>query len=147
MFWTCNDNTASQIKPHGSRLTRQIPNSKVSGTFFKGMGPEVSFVAEIKAFSILQELTDMKGTTYSAGGATQNSIRFAQWILQKSGATSYMGCVGKDKFADILKQTMDKAGCAVSACCPCFIAMPFMQQMLPRTSPVCKLVSQQNQKF
>ena len=61
----------------------------------------------------MQELTDMKGTTYSAGGATQNSIRFAQWILQIPGATSYMGCVGKDKFADILKQTMDKAGCAV----------------------------------
>lgn len=61
----------------------------------------------------MQELTDMKGTTYSAGGATQNSIRFAQWILQIPGATSYMGCVGKDKFADILKQTMDKAGCVV----------------------------------
>ena len=59
----------------------------------------------------------MKGTTYSAGGATQNSIRFAQWILQVPGATSYMGCVGKDKFADILKQTMDKAGCVVSTCC------------------------------
>lgn len=57
----------------------------------------------------------MKGTTYSAGGATQNSIRFAQWILQAPGATSYMGCVGKDKFADILKETMDKAGCKV---CP-----------------------------
>ena len=57
----------------------------------------------------------MKGTTYSAGGATQNSIRFAQWILQRPNATVYMGCVGKDKFADILKQTMDKAGCQVCA--------------------------------
>jgi len=58
-----------------------------------------------------QELTDMKGTTYCGGGATQNSIRFAQWMLQIPGATAYMGCVGKDKFADILKDSMDKAGC------------------------------------
>jgi len=55
----------------------------------------------------------MKGTTYCGGGATQNSIRFAQWMLQIPGATAYMGCVGKDKFADILKDSMDKAGCKV----------------------------------
>ena len=63
-----------------------------------------------------QELTDMKGTFYCGGGATQNSIRFAQWMLQIPGATSYMGCVGKDKFADTLKESMDKAGCKVRPC-------------------------------
>ena len=60
-----------------------------------------------------QELTDMTGTFYCGGGATQNSIRFAQWMLQTPGATSDMGCVGKDKFADTLKESMDKAGCKV----------------------------------
>lgn len=62
----------------------------------------------------MQELTEKKGTTYSAGGATQNTIRFAQWLLQVPGATSYMGCVGKDKYADILRDTMKSAGSNVS---------------------------------
>ena len=58
-------------------------------------------------------MTDKPGTTYSAGGATQNSIRFAQWLLQVPGATSYLGCVGKDKYAGILRDTMERAGCEV----------------------------------
>jgi hypothetical protein len=32
---------------------------------------------------------------YIAGGATQNSIRVAQWILGTKNATAYFGCVGK----------------------------------------------------
>ena len=32
---------------------------------------------------------------YIAGGATQNSIRVAQWVLGKKFATSYFGAVGK----------------------------------------------------
>jgi len=35
---------------------------------------------------------------YVAGGATQNSIRVAQWMSQTPGATAYMGCVGDDAF-------------------------------------------------
>ena len=41
---------------------------------------------------------------YIAGGATQNSIRVAQWMLQVPFATAYMGCVGKDAFADEMKK-------------------------------------------
>ena len=37
------------------------------------------------------------------GGATQNSIRTAKWILGDSGKTAYFGCVGKDEAAKILK--------------------------------------------
>lgn len=33
---------------------------------------------------------------YIAGGATQNSIRVAQWMLGKP-ATAYIGCVGQDE--------------------------------------------------
>jgi adenosine kinase len=32
---------------------------------------------------------------YIAGGATQNSVRVAQWILGLKNATAYFGCVGK----------------------------------------------------
>ena len=37
------------------------------------------------------------------GGATQNTIRIAQWMLQVPGATAYMGCVGDDAFAKTME--------------------------------------------
>merc|ERR1712176_872084 len=51
---------------------------------------------------------------YVAGGATQNSIRVAQWVLQQPGATAYMGCVGKDDFADKMKASCEKDGVQTS---------------------------------
>jgi adenosine kinase len=42
------------------------------------------------------ELAAMSDVEYIAGGATQNSIRVAQWMLQTAGATSYIGCTGDD---------------------------------------------------
>jgi hypothetical protein len=77
-------------------------------------------------------------------GATQNSIRVAQvssenplnlyiynrnlllclfiyvchvlqWMLRIPGATSYMGCIGKDKFGEEMKKNAQAAGVAVSS--------------------------------
>lgn len=45
-----------------------------------------------------------------AGGAAQNTIRGAQWLLQSPGAASYTGSVGKDSTAKILKDTASSAG-------------------------------------
>merc|ERR1719440_81135 len=56
----------------------------------------------------------MPGVQYIAGGATQNTIPVAQWMLQEQGATAYMGCVGKDANADTMKAECEKAG--VQAC-------------------------------
>lgn len=47
---------------------------------------------------------------YIAGGATQNSIRVAQWFLQSPGATTFIGSVGKDKFAAQLKESCTSSG-------------------------------------
>merc|ERR1712178_48485 len=49
-----------------------------------------------------------------AGGATQNSIRVAQWMLQAKGATAYMGCIGKDKNGDTMKACCEKDGVTTS---------------------------------
>lgn len=35
---------------------------------------------------------------YIAGGATQNSIRVAQWMLQDPGHTGFLGAIGSDDF-------------------------------------------------
>lgn len=43
-------------------------------------------------------------------GATQNTIRVAQWMLQAPGATSYIGCIGKDKFGEEMYKSSTASG-------------------------------------
>ena len=47
---------------------------------------------------------------YVAGGATQNSIRIAQWLLQVPNATSYFGAIGDDDFGRKLRETGSQGG-------------------------------------
>jgi len=56
--------------------------------------------------AIFKDLQADYEVDYIAGGATQNSIRVAQWILGKPKATSYFGCVGND---DSLKKLLAKS--------------------------------------
>jgi len=60
-------------------------------------------LAEDKHQPVFKELAAKPDVKYIAGGATQNSIRVAQWMLQTAGSTAYMGCVGKDEYAEKLK--------------------------------------------
>merc|ERR1719253_1605458 len=39
---------------------------------------------------------------YIAGGATQNSIRVAQWMSGTPGSTAFIGCIGEDSFGEQL---------------------------------------------
>merc|ERR1712113_142587 len=56
-----------------------------------------AILAEDKHQPLFGEMVSQPNVQYIAGGATQNSIRVAQWMLQKPGATAYMGCIGKDE--------------------------------------------------
>ena len=56
-------------------------------------------LAEEKHAPMYDDMVKNFDVEYIAGGATQNSIRVAQWMLQVPFATAYMGCVGKDAFA------------------------------------------------
>jgi len=67
-------------------------------------------LAEDKHQPLFAEMTKRPGVQYIAGGATQNSIRVAQWMLQTPGATAYMGCVGKDDFAEKMTAACAKDG-------------------------------------
>lgn len=67
-------------------------------------------LAEEKHQPLFAEMAARPGVQYIAGGATQNSIRVAQWMLQSPGATAYMGCVGKDEFADKMQASCEKDG-------------------------------------
>ncbi len=47
---------------------------------------------------------------FITGGANQNTIRIAQWLLQKPKATTYFGCVGADKMADEMRSKAEEVG-------------------------------------
>ncbi|XP_073002533.1 adenosine kinase 2-like [Typha latifolia] len=72
--------------------------------------PNNAILAEEKHFPMYGELATRNNVEYIAGGATQNSIRVAQWMLQIPGATSFMGCIGKDKFGEEMKKASKAAG-------------------------------------
>merc|ERR1719386_215671 len=63
----------------------------------------------------------MPTVQYIAGGATQNTIRVAQWMSQQPGATAYMGCVGKDAFAEKMKAACGKDAVTPTGTCACLI--------------------------
>jgi len=65
-----------------------------------------AILCEEKHTPIYKEITTDFQPEYIAGGATQNSIRVAQWMLQKPGSTAIIGCVGKDAYG---KQIADCA--------------------------------------
>jgi len=67
-------------------------------------------LAEDKHKPLYAELVEKEGVQYIAGGATQNSIRVAQWMLQKKNAAVYFGCVGKDDNATKLEEQCKKDG-------------------------------------
>ncbi|KAL2533626.1 Adenosine kinase 2 [Abeliophyllum distichum] len=69
-----------------------------------------AILAEEKHLPVYDDMTSKYNVEYIAGGATQNSIRVAQWMLQIPGATSYMGSIGKDKYGEEMKKNAKQAG-------------------------------------
>jgi len=74
--------------------------------------PGNAILAEAMHAPLYGELSAMAGVKYIAGGATQNSIRVAQWMLQEPGMTAYMGCVGDDDFGKKLQDACKEDGVA-----------------------------------
>eukprot|EP00252_Welwitschia_mirabilis_P004282 TRINITY_DN1457_c0_g1_i1.p1 TRINITY_DN1457_c0_g1~~TRINITY_DN1457_c0_g1_i1.p1 ORF type:complete len:342 (-),score=77.80 TRINITY_DN1457_c0_g1_i1:307-1332(-) len=69
-----------------------------------------AILAEPQHVPMYSELAEKENVEYIAGGATQNSIRVAQWMLQAPGATTYIGCIGKDKFGEEMKKSSRATG-------------------------------------
>jgi adenosine kinase len=62
---------------------------------------------------IYAEVSEKYPVEYIAGGATQNSIRVAQWMLQEPQATAFIGCVGADEYGATLKGAAEAGGTTV----------------------------------
>ena len=72
-----------------------------------------AILAEEKHLPIYQELVKNYDVEYIAGGATQNSMRVAQWVLGKENnlfSTTYFGCIGDDEFGKKLNGKARDAG-------------------------------------
>lgn len=67
-------------------------------------------LAEAKHEALYEDLARLEHVKYVAGGATQNSIRVAQWMLQEPKMTAYMGCIGDDAFGRRLQQACEEDG-------------------------------------
>ncbi|XP_067943647.1 adenosine kinase-like [Watersipora subatra] len=67
-------------------------------------------LAEPSHLPLFTELSDSKDVEFLAGGATQNAMKVAQWLSQKPNTTIFMGCIGKDKFGEILNEKASAVG-------------------------------------
>ena len=72
-----------------------------------------AILAGEKHISLYSRMAAMDDVSYIAGGATQGSIRVAQWMLKSAGATSYFGAVGDDAFASKMTSCCQEDGVQV----------------------------------
>ncbi|EGD87790.1 hypothetical protein H112_04260 [Trichophyton rubrum D6] len=71
-----------------------------------------AILAEEKHMGLYEDLMQNHNAKLIPGGAAQNTARGAQYILPENSVL-YIGCVGKDKYADILRESCAKAGLRV----------------------------------
>ncbi|MBW0488672.1 hypothetical protein O181_028387 [Austropuccinia psidii MF-1] len=73
-----------------------------------GLKPNDAILADASQKAIYAEVASL-WPVYLAGGAAQNTGRFAQYVLPEN-STVYLGAVGADQLADQLREANKKAG-------------------------------------
>ncbi|KAM8837548.1 adenosine kinase-like isoform 3-T3 [Spinachia spinachia] len=67
-------------------------------------------LAEDKHKALFEEIVKRSKVEYHAGGSTQNSVKIAQWMIQKpQKVATFFGCIGTDQFGEILKEKAAEA--------------------------------------
>ncbi|XP_073729366.1 adenosine kinase isoform X1 [Misgurnus anguillicaudatus] len=75
-----------------------------------GLKSNDQILAEDKHKAMFEEIIKKFNVEYHAGGATQNSVKIAQWMIQEPHKVgTFFGCIGKDKFGRILKEKAKEA--------------------------------------
>ncbi|XP_060710329.1 adenosine kinase isoform X2 [Hemiscyllium ocellatum] len=75
-----------------------------------GLKTNDQILADDKHKELFEELVKKFKVEYYAGGSTQNSVKVAQWMIQQPHkVATFFGCIGKDKFGDILKKKAEEA--------------------------------------
>lgn len=80
-------------------------SATVDSNFLKkyGLNSNNAILAEERHKPMYDELIELYKADFIAGGSVQNTMRVAQWFLEKPRIATYMGCVGKDKYSKILE--------------------------------------------
>jgi len=76
-----------------------------------GLKANDAILAEEKHLTLYEELLQNRSAKLIAGGAAQNTARGIQYILPADSVV-FFGCVGKDKYAEILHKANAEAGLA-----------------------------------
>lgn len=73
--------------------------------FRYGLPKNSAILAEAKHETMYDEVINKFEIEYSAGGATQNTMRFCQWVVGKNNqVTTFVGSVGNDYFGKIMEK-------------------------------------------
>lgn len=75
-----------------------------------GLEANNAILAEDKHMPLYDYISSQSDVSYVAGGATQNSIRVAQWLLQTPCATSYFGAIGDDEYGKTMTKCCTEDG-------------------------------------
>lgn len=78
-----------------------------------GVKLDSAILAEEKHMPIYDELIKSYSPQFIAGGATQNSIRVAQWMMKTEGQAAFMGCVSDDEHGKKLEECASSDGVLV----------------------------------
>jgi adenosine kinase len=73
-----------------------------------------AILAEEKHVPIYEDLKKNYKVEYCAGGATQNVMRIAQWVLDKPNIATFMGAVGNDENGKIIAESARADGVNVN---------------------------------
>lgn len=90
-------------------------SATVDGDFLEkyGLKPNDAILADEKHKVLYEDLTNNHKVDYIAGGSTQNTLRVAQWLIEKPKVAVFMGAVGKDKYSEILETKASEFGLVV----------------------------------
>ncbi|XP_074651952.1 uncharacterized protein LOC141906521 isoform X2 [Tubulanus polymorphus] len=117
----------SKAAPPGGTAVAKIPEKillglgnpllditvRVDDAFLKkyGLIANNAIIADERHDGIFKEILDDKyEREYVAGGATQNTIRVAQWLLGRQNATTFVGAIGADENGKILTKKAKEVG-------------------------------------
>lgn len=75
-----------------------------------GLKEDDAILCDDKHVPMFVEMKENFKVEYVAGGATQNALRVAQWIMRKPHVATFMGSVGTDEYADILEEKAREVG-------------------------------------
>ncbi|CAI5448121.1 unnamed protein product [Caenorhabditis angaria] len=75
-----------------------------------GLKENDAILCDDKLVGMFEELIKEHQVEYIPGGAAQNSLRVAQWILNAPNRTVFFGAVGKDNYGDLLAEKATAAG-------------------------------------